>query len=250
MPTARMKPHNSGMTQPAGLEAFDKTKRLIVVAAHPDDLETQLGGTIALLTQRGVTVFSVNATLGNIGTHDPAYTRHTLAVRRIEETKAAADILGITQTFALGRDDGELVADLALRAEIANLYRITQADTLITFDPHARTQIHPDHRAIGRAAMDAYMPSKMPLYRPEQLTNPEADLGCIKQVFVFGTDQTPDVLVDIDSVYDTKMASCIAHQSQFEKGAESLEWMNKRDAARAEAFAMQYAESFKQTMVW
>ncbi|HFC11258.1 MAG TPA: hypothetical protein ENJ56_00335, partial [Anaerolineae bacterium] len=74
------------MSNKIGLEAFDKTERLIVVAAHPDDLETQVAGTLIQLIARGVVVFSVNATLGNIGSHDPAFNRHTLAVRRLEET--------------------------------------------------------------------------------------------------------------------------------------------------------------------
>ena len=49
------------------LKAFEEVQRLIVVAAHPDDMETMCGGTVALLAQRGVTVFSVNCTLGDIG---------------------------------------------------------------------------------------------------------------------------------------------------------------------------------------
>ena len=54
-----------------GLEAFEEVRRLIVIAAHPDDMETMCGGAVALLAQRGVTVFSVNCTLGDIGAQDP-----------------------------------------------------------------------------------------------------------------------------------------------------------------------------------
>ena len=53
-----------------GIEAFDEVKRLIVVAAHPDDLECICGGTIALLAERGVDIVSVNCTLGDIGTQE------------------------------------------------------------------------------------------------------------------------------------------------------------------------------------
>ena len=48
-------------------------------------------------------------------------------------------------------------------------YRKWQPDTIFAFDPSWAGQIHPDHRAAGRAALDAFMPSKMRLYRPEQL---------------------------------------------------------------------------------
>ncbi len=147
----------------------DEIKRLLVVAAHPDDLETTSGGTLALLIERGVEVALLLGTDGDIGTHDPAFTRETLAAVRRQETLAGAAALGIKDVFFLGHHDGELVADLALRAEVAGVYRRWQPDTIFTFDPAWGGQAHPDHIAAGRAAVDAYMPSKMELYHPEQL---------------------------------------------------------------------------------
>ena len=89
-----------------------------------------------MLAQRGVKVFSANCTLGDIGTQDAEIVRPTLATTRLTETENAARILGIEQTYSLGHHDGELVSDLELRAQIARLYRVTQADTLFTFDPY------------------------------------------------------------------------------------------------------------------
>jgi len=133
--------------------------RLMVVAAHPDDLETTCGGTLALLIRTGVEVALLLATDGDIGTHDPAFTRETLAATRRQETLAGAQALGIRDVFFLGHHDGELVADLALRAEVAGVYRRWQPDTVFTFDPAWGGQAHPDHTAAGRAAVVAYMPS-------------------------------------------------------------------------------------------
>ena len=237
-------------TENKALEAFNETKRLIVVAAHPDDLETICGGTIYQLAQRGVVIFSVNCTLGDIGTNDEKFNRSSLAAARLEETEAAAQVLGITQTFNLGHPDGELLPDLALRAEIARLYRLTQADTLLTFDPHWTGQIHPDHRAAGQAALDAYMPSKMPLYRPAQLNEAAADLGCLAQVFLFSTDREPDIFVDVTAVYPTKIAATLAHRSQFPEGESNLDWMKELDQKPGEKIGVTYAEVFKQINVW
>lgn len=234
----------------SGLEAFDDVQRLIVVAAHPDDLEVLCGGTVALLAQRGVKVFSVNCTLGDIGTQDPSTMRPVLATTRLLEAEEAARILGIEQVVSLGHHDGELVADLELRAQIARLYRITQADTLFTFDPFWRGQVHPDHRAAGQAALDAYIPSKMPLYRPEQLREPGACLGCLQRVFLFSSDGEPDVIVDVSSVYETKLAACMAHRSQFPKGRESLKWLEEWDEERGKPIGAARAESFKRLAVW
>jgi len=55
---------------------------------------------------------------------------------------ATISILGIEQTYNLGHHDGELVANLELRTQIARLYRITGADTLWTLDPFWTGQIH------------------------------------------------------------------------------------------------------------
>lgn len=238
------------MTETSGFEAFTDVQRLIVVAAHPDDLETICGGTVALLARRGVKVFSVNCTLGDIGTQDAATTRPAVATTRLLEAEEAARTLGIAQVFNLGHHDGELVADLELRAQIARLYRITQADTLFTFDPFWPGQVHPDHRAAGQAALDAYMPSKMPLYRPEQLREPEARLGCLKRVFLFSTDREPDIFVDVTGVYETKLAACVAHRSQFPNGLESLKWLMEWDEARGKAIGAARGESFKGMDVW
>ena len=238
------------MAQNNGLEAFAETKRLIVIAAHPDDLETICGGTLFQLAQQGVTIFSVNCTLGDIGTNDEKYNRSTLAAARLQETEAAAKLLGITQTFNLGRPDGELLPDLALRADIARLYRLTQADTMLTFDPFWTGQIHPDHRAAGQAALDAYMPSKMPLYRPEQLNEVGTALGCLSRIFLFSTDREPEVVVDVTAVYPQKIAAMVAHQSQFPKGEADLDWMKELDKKPGEQIGVTYAEQFKQIEVW
>ena len=238
------------MAELIGFEAFDQVKRLIVIAAHPDDLETMCGGTIALLVARGVEVFSANCTLGDIGTQESGIARPALAATRLTETEDAARILGIKQTYNLGHPDGELEANLELRAQIARLYRITQADALFTFDPYWTGQIHPDHRAAGQAALDAYMPSKMPLYRPEQLNENGAGLGCLKQIFLFSTDSQPNVFVDVNGVYPTKIAAALAHHSQFPKGEENLEWMKALDTLAGARSNVIYVEAFKQLNVW
>jgi LmbE family N-acetylglucosaminyl deacetylase len=233
-----------------GIEAFADVKRLIVVAAHPDDLEVICGGTIALLADRGVEIISVNCTLGDIGTQERELGRQALAQARLAETEAAAQLLGIKAVYNLGHHDGELLPDLELRAQIARLYRLTQADTLFTFDPYWSGQIHPDHRAAGQAALDAYMPSKMPLYHPEHLLEPDMDLGRIERVFLFSTDRAPDIFVDTTTTQKRKIAACVAHQSQFVKGEEGLEWLLEMDAEAGASIGAAAGEAFKTLRVW
>ena len=233
-----------------GFEAFDEVRRVIVVAAHPDDLECCCGGVVHMLVGRGVEVFSVNCTLGDIGAQDGDIVRPALAATRLRETEEAARRLGLAGTYNLGHHDGELLPDLELRAQIARLYRLTQADTLFTFDPHWPGQFHPDHRAAGQAALDAYMPSKMPLYRPEQLAEPGSGLCRLQRVFLFATERDLDVGVDVTGVYTAKLDACMAHASQFPKGEESLGWLKEMDGRSGQRIGVQYAEVFRTMIVW
>jgi LmbE family N-acetylglucosaminyl deacetylase len=233
-----------------GIEAFAEVKRLIVVAAHPDDLECICGGTIALLADRGVEIVSVNCTLGDIGTQARDLARPSLAAARLAEAEDAAAILGIQAVHNLGRHDGELLPDLELRAQLARLYRLTQADTLLTFDPFWSGQIHADHRAAGQAALDAYMPAKMPLYHPEQLTEAGADLGKLERVFLFSTDRAPDIFVNTTGVQARKVAAVLAHKSQFPDGASNLDWLKEMDGEIGATIGVAAAEAFKSMRVW
>ena len=143
-----------------------------MVAAHPDDLETTSGGTLALLMGRGVEVALLLGTDGDIGTHDLCFTpRNVGHGAPAGDAGGSGTTLGIKDVFFLSHHDGELVADLALHAEVADIYRCWQPDTIFTFDPAWGGQAHPNHIAASHATVDAHMPSKMELYHPDQLAN-------------------------------------------------------------------------------
>lgn len=233
------------MTGLLGIEAFDNVKRVIVVASHPNDMEKVCGGTISILVERGVKIFSVNCTSGDIGTKDPHMNRLTLSSTRISEADAAAHMLGITQTFCLGHRAGELVASLELRAQLARLYRLTQADTLLTYDPFCVGQIHPDRRAAGQAALDAYMPSRMPLYRPEQFFEEGIKVAQLQHIFLFDTTRATNIFIDVTGVYEMKTSACLAHKSQFPNGKADLAAVLATDRAAGQVIGAPYAESFK-----
>lgn len=231
------------------LQAFDEVKRAIVVCAHADDMETMMGGTISLLAQRGVQLYELICTQGDLGSHDESHTRDSLAAVRRQEAETAGRVLGLQEVITLSYPDGELVPTLDLRAEIALYYRKWQPDTLFTFDPSWAGQVHPDHTASGRAAIDALMPSKMRLYRPEQLLgNQVAD---IKRGFLFGP-ANPSLFIDVSGVYDKKVGSAIAHVSQFPEGDKNLDWMRELDRAAAKRgnISGEFAEQFSELRVW
>lgn len=231
------------------LEPFTEVKRAVVVCAHADDMETMMGGTTWLLTQAGVEIFELICTQGDLGSNDEQYTREKLARIRREEAQSGGRMLGLHEVVTLDQHDGELVPTLELRAQIAAYYRKWQPDTLFTFDPNWAGQMHPDHTAAGRAALDAYMPSKMRLYRPEQLQ--DAATADIKRAFLF-SPANATIFVDVTSVYDKKVAAALAHKSQFPEGDKNLDWMRELDAAAAKRANLegQYVEQFGMLRLW
>ncbi len=231
-------------------EPFADVKRAIVVCAHADDLETMMGGTVALLTAHGIEMFELICTRGDLGSHDPAYTRQTLSEARLGEAKRGAALLDVRDVAVLDYPDGELEPNLDVRAQIALYYRRWQPDALFTFDPAWAGQIHPDHRAVGRAAIDAVMPSKMPLYRPEQLEGDGVSVGKITRAFLFGPADV-SFFVDVTGIYNRKVEAAMAHKSQFPED-KNLDWMRQLDseAAKQAGSEGKYMERFARLDLW
>ncbi|MDP9363193.1 MAG: PIG-L family deacetylase [Chloroflexota bacterium] len=68
---------------------------VLVIVAHPDDVEAHCAGTVARLVERGEAVAYVLVTSGNRGTHDPAIGAEAIAARREAEQLAAARTVGV-----------------------------------------------------------------------------------------------------------------------------------------------------------
>ncbi|GAG45330.1 unnamed protein product, partial [marine sediment metagenome] len=76
-------------------------KRVLVVAAHPDDSEFGAAGTVALRARDGWEVYYLICTDGSKGSDDPAMTPDRLVPLRREEQRAAVRLLGGKDVFFL-----------------------------------------------------------------------------------------------------------------------------------------------------
>lgn len=127
---------------------------IVVLGAHPDDETLGLGGTISALTAAGVRVDLVSVSDG--GAAYPGWSRQRRKrlerVRRLELRKAA-EVLGVTETICLGLPDGEIGEHEAWlgNALTAILRRRPGVWCAATW----RGDGHPDHEALGRAALFA-----------------------------------------------------------------------------------------------
>ena len=219
--------------------------RILVVVAHPDDIESWCAGTVCRFVDAGKHVCYVLCTSGDKGTSDPTLTIEQVAEIRETEQLEAGRILGIDCVKFLGWPDSEVEATLALRREIVRQIRFHRPDLVITHDPVPPYRLHPDHRAVGRATLDAIFPSaRDPLTFAEQINQEGLQAHTVPEVWLFATE-APDIWIDIATTLPRKIESRLAHTSQHADARELERNWYRRAAEVGEPFGLAAAEAFK-----
>lgn len=187
---------------------------IVVIGAHPDDCDLDAGGTAIQFAKMGHRVLFVSATNGDAGHFNKG--GEALAKIRKAEAAEAGKRFGVTYRV-LDNHDGMLMPDLNLRLELIRQIREWNADVVIGPRPY---DYHPDHRNTAIAIQDAAYLVIVPNIAPETPAlkkNP---------VFLYTEDRfqkpypfSPDITVDITSVYEQKIYAASAHESQF------FEWL-------------------------
>jgi LmbE family N-acetylglucosaminyl deacetylase len=213
----------------------------MAIFAHPDDAEFTVAGAIAAWAKAGCEVTLVVLTSGNAGTHNPVFTRESLAGKREAEERASAGILGVKDVVFLRHDDCALLPTLEVRRELVREIRRFRPEVVICGDPQAwfyndNYINHPDHRAAGAAALEAVFPAA-----EMELLWPEEGLPHKVQAVYVGSPQSPNTWIDITGTIDTKIEALKAHASQMEGWDPSgriREWA-RSEAEKARGKGMQ-----------
>ncbi len=148
--------------------------RVLVVTAHPDDVDFGAGGTVASLVAAGVAVTYCIVTDGDAGGFDPAVPRSEIPGIRRAEQRAAAEVLGVSDVRFLGYRDGELTVSHDLRRDITRVIRQVQPQRVLTMSPVRNWDrigaSHPDHMAAAEATVQAIYPDAR-----NQFAHPDPD---------------------------------------------------------------------------
>src|SRR5882757_3684533 len=91
--------------------------RVLVVTAHPDDVDFGAAGTVATYTKAGIEVAYCVCTSGDAGGFDDTPRDQMPALREREQRAAAAE-LGVEDVTFLGYPDGRLTASIELRRDL------------------------------------------------------------------------------------------------------------------------------------
>jgi len=206
-------------------------ERIVVITAHPDDMEFMCGGTIAKHARQGAEITLLILTNGEKGGHDVSLTAEVLdSIRKQEQDKAAA-VLGVERVIFFDVPDGDLIPSLEMRKRVVAELRRYRPDAVFTLDPTVYFSVHgdyayinhADHKAAGEIALNALFPAVgNQRYHPELL-----DAGLephkVQHIFLVNANE-PNYEVDIRDMIDVKLEAILCHESQI----EHPEMMRKR----------------------
>lgn len=215
----------------------------LVIAAHADDAETQMGGTLAKLTDLGQRILLVDLTDGEPTEFGERGVRATQALQ-------AARILGVDRCN-LGQRDRLLQDTAEVRLDVARLIRIHRPHWVYTT---GEACVHPDHAATVSLARAAVFLARLGQW--DRVTGAEAlDNGepwVVDRLFFPHCKMEPPwsdfaFAVDVSAVYERKRQALAAYTSLFAPADQDhlLALYEAEDQFYGRLIGVRYAEIFR-----
>lgn len=188
--------------------------RGMAIVAHPDDVEYGASAAVAAWTAAGKEFTYVLATRGEAGidTISPAES----APLREAEQRASAAVVGVDTVEFLDHYDGVIEEGPALRRDLSAAIRRHRPELIITLN-HRETWggTHwntPDHRAVGRAAIDAAADAGNRWIFPELVEQGLQPWAGVRWIAIAGSDN-PTHAIDIGPTLEKGVASLLEHRA-------------------------------------
>ncbi len=180
---------------------------ILAIGAHPDDVETYCGGTLAKYAKQGHKIFTATSTNGNVGS--ATLSMEEIAAIRKEEARRAAAHIG-AEYVCLDYDDEMLFEDRATRIAFIDLVRYCKADIILTHNPN---DYNPDHELTSKIVRDIAV--MIPVAKIPTKNKPYDKIPLIAYFeSELGLGFVPDEYVDITNEFETKLKMCYEHKSQ------------------------------------
>ncbi len=189
-------------------------KKAIAIAAHPDDIELTMAGTLLLLKKAGYEIHYINLSGGDCGSME--YAAEDLRKIRLAEAKNAAEILGahFHPPFC---NDMEIVYDVKKLKRLTSIIREVKPNIVLTHSPEDYME---DHTNTCRLAVSASFARGMRNFK----TDPALPVDTYDCTIYHALPHTlrvnfrrriiPGAYVNTASVHSTKLAALRSHISQ------------------------------------
>jgi N-acetylglucosamine malate deacetylase 1 len=214
----------------------------LVISAHPDDAESQMGGTLAKLSDMGQRILIVDLTDG-----EP--TEFAQSGVRAQQANEAARILGV-ERLSLGLQDRLLTDTISTRLKVAKLIREHRPRWIYSI---GEACVHPDHVVtvgLSRAAVflarlgqwDCVPGGELLVgqepWAIERLFFPHCKMEPAWADFAFA--------VDVSAVYERKRQALAVYQSIFQvKNDRLLTLYEAEDQYYGRMLGVAYAEIYR-----
>jgi len=189
-------------------------KTAIAIAAHPDDIELMMAGTLLLLKQAGYEIHYMNLSAGDCGSIE--YNAADLQKIRLAEAKNAAEILGahFHPPFC---NDLEILYNVKKLKQLTSVIREVKPNIVLTHSPEDYME---DHINTCRLAVTATFARGMRNFDSEP-ARPVENYDCTIYHALPHTLRDnlrrriiPGAFVNTTSVHETKLQALKAHKSQ------------------------------------
>lgn len=198
------------------MPAANSPLRVLAIHAHPDDVEFQCAGTLALLKDRGARITIVTMTAGDCGSAE--LPPEDISRVRLAEAEKSAGLLGADYACLHFRDL-TIVHDNDSRRRVTEALRDIRPDVVLTAPP---VDYMSDHEITSRLVRDACFNAPIPNY-DTGVGDPAAPLERIPHLYYvdpiegvdyFGNPVAPQFIVDISATFDRKLQMLACHESQ------------------------------------
>ncbi|HIG30835.1 MAG TPA: LmbE family protein [Verrucomicrobiales bacterium] len=189
-------------------------KIAMAIAAHPDDIEFMMGGTLILLKKAGYETHYLNLSAGSCGSMD--HPAGKLRDIRKNEAEKAAVILGAVHHPTLG-DDLEIFYELGTLRRLAAIIRQVHPAILLIPSPQDYME---DHTNTCRLAVTAAFSAGIPNFRTNPKTKPVKGEVTLYHAMPHGLRDPlrrriiPGALVNTTEIQSRKTDALKAHESQ------------------------------------
>jgi LmbE family N-acetylglucosaminyl deacetylase len=236
----------SGVAEPDLQLVPEDWERGLAVVAHPDDMEYGAAAAVARWTKQGKWIGYVLVSDGEAGiaSIEPALA----GPLRRDEQIASCRAVGVEDVEFLGYPDGAIVEGLPLRADLAEVIRRHRPDVVLSINFRdswgGPSWNHADHRAVGRALLDAVRDASNPWSFPDR---GEA-WGGVRFVAFSGSPQATHG-VDVSDTIEDCVRSLQCHQVYLENldgdMADAGAWLRSSAADAGARIGVAHAATFE-----
>src|SRR5690606_24985500 len=186
-------------------------KVLAAIQPHSDDIPLFAAGTVVKLLREGYTGYLIRASNDEVA--GPGNIPQTILANH-EDNQKLVSVMGCKAVFDLGYRNHRMdeMPLIEFRARLIYLFRALKVDTIISYDPWAHYDYHPDHYITARAVESAAFMAGNPKNYPEQIQlGLEAHGVSERYYYSRGRPQPVNRVVDISSVIDKKVEANLAN---------------------------------------